>query len=441
MAVRGLTVACNLRPGFCIDLSKCITIGEGLLPSEARQLQSPRNSACFRSFPGCVPLLTSGVLRVLFPIALALSVTALQAQKSTQTPPGLAWQVRGSWQVDGKGAPILSGDAITPGSLLQPADVGASHSIVVLLPDGQRILYECFTAEDCARGFRVPALYRRPEPLAIDMMKRVHAVLSSQSHDSSEPGMHEQRRLPRDEAIAVLDRGNQVQVAGLAAHLNNGRYTYDLRPFDRAAAPEFHRVFEKSGPSITLPLPSAGLYDLTIYDDLNSPRIDLLIAALGPGQAASVTKSINQLKALMESWNSDKEGWPIHDLQRAYLESLLDVKPQPGAENNVASSTDPPPGGGSAAHESHGAGRTAEPAFTPKPGFYDGRNAIALRCDTPGAVLHYTVDNSQPVESSPVYSAPISVMGSGLTIKSFAAIAGKEDSAVVTGTYRIRGGD
>ncbi|MGB6689194.1 MAG: chitobiase/beta-hexosaminidase C-terminal domain-containing protein [Terracidiphilus sp.] len=405
-------------------------------------MQFPLNSAFFRGFPGRAPLPAIGALRFLFPIALALSVTtALQAQKATQVALGIAWQVRGSWQVDRKGAPIVSGDAIQPGSLLQPADVGDSHSIVVLLPDGQRILYECFTAEDCARGFRVPALYRRPEPFAVDMMARVHAALLGQSHDSSGSAAGLKPRLPRDEAIAVLGPGNQVEVAGLAAHLNNGRYTYDLRPLDRATAPQFHLVFEKSGPSITLPIPSAGLYDLTIYDDLNSPRIDLLIAALGLAQAASVTKSFKQLKALMDDWNSDKEGWPIHDLQRAYLQSLLGVKPQPGAENKIASKPDPLPGGESAADERHGAGLTAEPTFTPKPGFYDGRTAIALRCDTPGATMHYTVDGSQPVNASPVYSAPIIVMGSGLTIKAFAAAAGKKDSAVVTGTYRIRGGD
>lgn len=351
---------------------------------------------------------------------------------------GIAWQVRGSWQVDGKGAPILSGDALAPGFLLQPADVEASHSIVVLLPDGQRILYECFTAEDCARGFHVPALYRRPEPFAVNMMARVHAVLSSENHASSGPGTNQGSRLPRDEAVAVFGPGNRVQVAGLAAHLNNGRYTYDLRPIDLATAPQFHHVFEKSGPSIALPLPSAGLYDLTIYDDLNSPRIDLFIAALRPAQAVSITKSFKQLKALMDDWNSDKEGWPIHDIQRAHLQSLLGAKPRPGAENYAASMADPLPAGQSAADASQRAGVTAEPAFSPKAGFYDGRTAVTLRCDTPGATMHYTVDGSQPVNNSPVYTAPIIVMGSGLTIKAFAAAEGKKDSAVVTGTYRIR---
>jgi hypothetical protein len=48
------------------------------------------------------------------------------------------------------------------------------------------------------------------------------------------------------------------------------------------------------------------------------------------------------------------------------------------------------------------------------------------------------VDYSQPGAASAVYSAPIVVMGSGLTIKAFASAPGKKDSAVVSGTFRIR---
>jgi Chitobiase/beta-hexosaminidase C-terminal domain len=393
-------------------------------------------------FPFCnFSVFIAASLRCLLPIALTLSATAIQAQRATEAPLGIAWQVQGSWQVDGRNAPILSGDVVMPGSLLQPADVGASHSIVVLLPDGQRILYECFTSQDCARGFRVPSLYRKPEPFAVEMMARIQAELFKESHDSSGPGSEGKPRLPRDEAVAELGTGNRVQVAGLAAHLDNGRYTYDLRRLDRASAPEFHLAFEKQGSSITLPIPSAGIYDLTIFDSLNTPRIDLFIVAVGPGQMASITKSFSEVKALMEDWNSDKEGWPVHELQRAYLQSLLGAKPQPGAKKNVALTGDPSPSGEMAANDSHRAGLTAEPTFTPRPGFYDGRTAVALRCDTPGATMHYTVDGSQPVNASPVYSAPIIVMGSGLTIKSFATVAGKKDSAVVTGSYRIRDGD
>jgi hypothetical protein len=83
-------------------------------------------------------------------------------------------------------------------------------------------------------------------------------------------------------------------------------------------------------------------------------------------------------------------------------------------------------------------GTAGEPKFSPEPGVFAGDTEVTLRCATPGAVIHYTFDGSQPVASSPVYSAPISVKGTELTIKAFASIPGKKDSAVVTGIYRIR---
>jgi hypothetical protein len=63
--------------------------------------------------------------------------------------------------------------------------------------------------------------------------------------------------------------------------------------------------------------------------------------------------------------------------------------------------------------------------------------AVTLACKTSDAIMHYTVDGSQPLDSSPVYSAPIMVKGTALTIKGFASAPGKKDSAVVTGIFRI----
>ena len=83
-------------------------------------------------------------------------------------------------------------------------------------------------------------------------------------------------------------------------------------------------------------------------------------------------------------------------------------------------------------------GATGEPSFFPKAGVLAGDAEVILRCSTPGATIHYTVDSSQPSASSPVYSAPILVKGTGLTIKEFSSMPGERDSAVVTAIYRVR---
>jgi len=355
-----------------------------------------------------------------------LPATAVRAQRPKEAPLGVAWQVRGRWQIEGEDTPVLTGDAIPPGSLLQPTGEPANHSILIFLPDGQRILYECFLAPDCARGFRVPSLYREPDPFAVDMLARIRAVLSRRSPDQ-ESGQSQAARLPREETLAALGPENRVDIGGLAAKLPNGRYTYDLRPLDPASPRQSHVLLEKNGPTISLPLPSPGLYDLTISDQLNTQRIDVFIAAVRPEQSGNVMNSYQDGTSLMRDWNSNYQGWPIHDFQRAYLESLvLGIRPTETGKQAAITTK-----------KAHRAGITAEPEFTPKPGLLAGDTAVSLRCDTPGATMHYTVDSSQPFDTSPVYHAPIMVKGTALTIKAFAVAPGEKESAVVTGTFWI----
>jgi hypothetical protein len=103
-----------------------------------------------------------------------------------------------------------------------------------------------------------------------------------------------------------------------------------------------------------------------------------------------------------------------------------------------ASSPAPRPSKQPAVGEVQTVGVAGEPRLSPEPGVFVGDIEVTLRCGMPGATIHYTFDGSQPGASSPVYDAPISVKGTALTIKAFASVPGKRDSAVVTGIYRIR---
>jgi hypothetical protein len=278
----------------------------------------------FRSFRS-TPFLPGKFLACFFLWMLCL--TSLHAKTATA---GIAWQVQGTWQAADEGAPIRAGDAIQAASLLQPDDKVGDHSIVVLLPDGQRVLYECFTRVDCARGFRVPPLAAQPDVFALDMLARIRAALSAKNHSVSN-GYHAgpAAQMSRDEAVAVLNAANHVQIAGLLTQLPNGRYTYDLRPLNPAYPPQFHLVLEKTAPTIDLALPASGLYDIIISDALDTPRIDLFLAAIGPMQSPEF-ESFRHAKEVMAQWNEDYAGWPIHDFLRAYLESFaLSAKPLP----------------------------------------------------------------------------------------------------------------
>lgn len=346
-------------------------------------------------------------------------------QDTAKRTPGIAWDVSGTWRLQGRHQLLHAGDAIEPGFLLEPDEENAAHSITILLPDGQRILYECFTAKDCARGFRVPALDRDPAAFAAKMMGRIRAALAEQR---SQPQLVPARRSPagRDELAAVLGPQNRIELSGLAESLSNGRYVYDLTPIHSGYAPQAGISLQKSGRAIAIEVPGPGLYRLRIIDPLKNPRIDYLVAAVRPAEEKKVVDAFHEAQSFIEDWNGDYQGWPIHDFQRAYLEALMLNIPQ--AANTLPNTQ---------ANTDAGSNVTAEPFFSPRPGVFRGDTAVTLHSASPGAVIHYTFDASQPFDSSPVYRAPIMVKGTELTIKAFAESPGKKDSPVVTGIFRI----
>ena len=77
------------------------------------------------------------------------------------------------------------------------------------------------------------------------------------------------------------------------------------------------------------------------------------------------------------------------------------------------------------------------PVFSIPSGTYDESPVtVALSCATPGAVIHYTTNNTKPTVNSPVYSGPITVTKT-TTIKAV-AVLDNSSSAVVTNVYTMQ---
>lgn len=397
---------------------------------------------------------TSGIFTI-FCNGIFLALTSLGlteasvSQKIDVTPEGVAWLVRGSWLVGGK--QVHLGDAVSPGALLQPSAIAGSQSIELLLPDGQRVIYECYTVDDCARGFRVPPLFAVVDPFAVEFLTDVRQILSAHRKDAPEiePGGPPVPRLPHDESVAVLDKENRVQIRGLAEKLPNGHYTCNLRSLDSSQPPTFHIGVQKDSPFLTVTVPSAGIYDITVRDDLDMPRVDLFVAAIKTEQTQRIDQAYRKAGKLMAGWNENYTSWPTHDLQRAYLEWLV-LDPKALNASRALDTPDHAGGvqsGGATQSPQSLAGQpglsrtldaTAEPKYSPKPGPRPGATEVSLRSETAGATIHYTVDGSQPTASSAEYEAPIVIKSSELTIKAFASATGKKDSAVVTGNFIVK---
>jgi tRNA A37 threonylcarbamoyladenosine synthetase subunit TsaC/SUA5/YrdC len=270
------------------------------------------------------PLSIASLMHCKVLVCILLFLQGATALRAREVQAGLAWHVQGTWRVEGIAAQLRSGDAIEPASLLQPDEAAGPHSVTILLPDGQRVLYECFTSADCARGFRVPSLIRKPDPFALDMLARIGSILLRDSAAASnERHANHSPQPARQQAVAVLDAANRVHVAGLISDLPDGRYTCDIRPQNHAWPPQRGVAIAKTGPSINFKLPAPGLYDIVIIDTLNTPRINLFLAAIRPSESAHF-QSFRHARELMERWNDDYAGWPIDDFLRAYLESLIE---------------------------------------------------------------------------------------------------------------------
>lgn len=76
------------------------------------------------------------------------------------------------------------------------------------------------------------------------------------------------------------------------------------------------------------------------------------------------------------------------------------------------------------------------PAFSPPAGTYAQPFALTIVSATPGAMIHFTTNGTEPTESSPTYSSAIGVLGDA-TIKARAYKSGLDPSATVSASYTI----
>jgi hypothetical protein len=72
--------------------------------------------------------------------------------------------------------------------------------------------------------------------------------------------------------------------------------------------------------------------------------------------------------------------------------------------------------------------KVVTPTISPNGGMFTGEAAVSMSTPTPGAKIHYTLDRSDPTESSPVYTEPISLTAS-TTVKARAFKTNPADPA------------
>jgi hypothetical protein len=76
------------------------------------------------------------------------------------------------------------------------------------------------------------------------------------------------------------------------------------------------------------------------------------------------------------------------------------------------------------------------PSLSPRTGTYTSAQSVAIVDSTPGAVIYYTTDGSNPTTASAKYSAALTVRAT-TTVKALAAASGHVNSDVSSATYTI----
>ncbi|MCM1348119.1 MAG: chitobiase/beta-hexosaminidase C-terminal domain-containing protein [Firmicutes bacterium] len=79
----------------------------------------------------------------------------------------------------------------------------------------------------------------------------------------------------------------------------------------------------------------------------------------------------------------------------------------------------------------------ATPEFSVNGGMVEEGTSVAITCATSGASIHYTVDGTEPTETSELYTSPLSITDN-ITIKAIAVKTDMNNSAVASVSYVIK---
>ena len=197
--------------------------------------------------------------------------------------------------------------------------------MIVLMPDGQRLLFQCFDVSSCARGFRVPALLEVPSDPDGGLFETLRDAANRHRYfeGSTRAAAAAKSAELQEEAVIMINSRSTLDLTPYVAKLPRGPYSWsfqrvgpsvsiDLRTFDQDLTYQ-RAIFPIVGP---------GLYEIRIIDPLHYSREDLYVLAVSSDSSAVSNSSFLDAKRCLSSWDEIAAGWPVHELLRLDLEAL-----------------------------------------------------------------------------------------------------------------------
>jgi hypothetical protein len=216
-----------------------------------------------------------------------------------------------------------------PGGLLTAGAEGSTHSLTVLLPDGQRMLCECYDAKGCEQGFRIPPITPRPGSAVWDTFVQVRNVLLLRpaSAETPFPVLTGRAAMAGNiEMVAPISPSGEVSIAPALRILPPGKYslsfandgfeaTTSTRP---ASQPLDWKSGNKDAP---VKIGEPGLYRIRVLDQSFVPRLEIEVLATTTASFAAEADGLKEIRQAVLGWNQTHGGWSLHDFLRVYLQA------------------------------------------------------------------------------------------------------------------------
>jgi hypothetical protein len=255
--------------------------------------------------------------------------TAHGVAAADEAPSGMVWERHGEWHLNGSSAVLRLGEAIPPGGLLTAGAESPTHSMTVLLPDGQRMLCECYEAKSCSQGFRVPAITPRPSPAVWEMFVGVRNALLLRPASAETPFATPTGRAAKAgnvEMVAAMSPQGEVSLAPALRVLPWGQYSLSVANDGSQAAassrpatqPLTWTAAQKAAP---VRLAAPGLYRIRVTDQTYVPRMEIEVLTTTAASLAEEAAGLKQARQTVMGWNQTRGGWSLHDFLRVYLQA------------------------------------------------------------------------------------------------------------------------
>jgi hypothetical protein len=254
--------------------------------------------------------------------ALLVVIPLIATTARMNAEDGIAWEVQGNWRLNQAQTFLRKGDSVAPGVLLT-ADTSTNASILILLPDGQRLLFDCSNAHTCTQGFRVPALMAKPDDDAVELFDAIRKAMHQPATSIAAPRVA--ASTTETEVVAPLQTDGTVLLKQPLAALPPGQYRMTV---DGESGQLLERSLKWSGPldETHLPLPGAGVYRLRLFGSLGGERMRVVLLAASAELFSPQQKAFAEAKDDLKEWDENFQGWPIHEWLGLFLEGLAQAQ-------------------------------------------------------------------------------------------------------------------